>query len=1131
VRRLLVPLAILAALVSALPAAAELRPVRRDFGELQVPRVRAGTIVVPAGQALGRITVLVRLADPPLAEAGRTFYARGATRRLDVRAGSSRTYLQRLVRAQRRATAQLLQTIPEARVDRSYRIVLNALSVRLPATALPTLVRQPYVRNVYPSLRYRLALDDSPAVIGADTLAALTGARGEGIKIGVVDDGIDQRSTFFSPAGLSYPRGFPKGARAYTTPKVIVARSFPGPGAGKAGRLPVDRKVSFHGTHVAGIASGIAGTTAPSGADHPRVTGLSGVAPRAYIGNYRVFTVPSPIGHVANTPEIVAAFEAAVADGMDVINFSGGGPEAEPINDALIEAVRNVSAAGVVPVISAGNDRDEFGPGSAGSPGTAPDAISVAAVSNAQVFSPVLTVEGDAPAELKRIPFRPTPGAAVPLRLRTGQTLVDVGTIVGRDGKPVDRRLCGPARNPNGGRTPLRAGSLRGLVALVSRGSCTFVSKAGRARAAGAIAMVVVDNRPGEANGIPIQLVLPGGMISDFDGRRLRELVLARIGGRAKIGLGRRPEGLETGRPGVVTSFSSAGPTSFGHQLKPDLSAPGGQILSSTLSSAGGPFAVFDGTSMSAPHVAGAAALLLQRHPAWTPAQVKSALMGTAIAAWADTARTVEAPVVLGGAGLVNLPRADDPMIFADPASVSFGDLNVNRDAQRKAIYVRVADAGNGGGGWSVELRPQRATAGASLDLPATIDILPAGESALQVVARVQARAEEGENYGFIVLRKGDVTRRIPYLFIVTRPALETVRAVRLKRFQTGSTLGAGSRVDAYRYPAAPFGPPPDYVGPSMRQDGRERLYVTRLNAPAVNFGVSVIVSSPGSFIDPWVLGSRDEQDVQGYAGTPINVNSLTFGYRADVGAAGASYPRPRAYYVAVDSGRDPFTGRRLGGRYVLQSWVNDVSPPFILPITRTVSAGRPTLVARVVDGLLEPGSGVDPLSLAISYRGILVGAAAYDPASAIAVFPLPATAPRLRAGRLPAVIVASDYQETKNVNTGGSENLLPNTAFQGVRLRVVRRPTVAWIAPEVRACVARRERLAIVAGSPVRVRSVRFFDGERRIATVRRGVAGIYGANWRTGGLKRGRHVLRAVVRDASGKTAVTTRAVRVCR
>ena len=83
---------------------------------------------------------------------------------------------------------------------------------------------------------------------------------------------------------------------------MIVARAFPGPTSGRGGRLAVDPTASFHGTHVAGIAAGDAGTCSPGGSDHPPTCGLSGVAPRAYLGNYRVFTVPTPAGMVADTP-------------------------------------------------------------------------------------------------------------------------------------------------------------------------------------------------------------------------------------------------------------------------------------------------------------------------------------------------------------------------------------------------------------------------------------------------------------------------------------------------------------------------------------------------------------------------------------------------------------------------------------------------------------------------------------------------------------------------------------------------------------------------------------------------------------------------------------------------------------
>ena len=427
--------------------------------------------------------------------------------------------------------------------------------------------------------------DTSPGVIGADELHAVTGARGDGIKIGVVDDGVDNTNPFLAPDGLTYPPGFPRGGKKWTSPKVIVARAFPGPNSGRPGRLAVDRHASFHATHVAGIAAGDSGTCSNGGADHPPTCGLSGVAPRAYIGNYRVFNVPTPIGHIANTPEIAAAFEAAVRDGMDVINFSGGGAETEPANDAMIDVIHNVAAAGVVPVISAGNDRDEFGLGTVGSPGTAPEAITVAAVSNTHVFAPILSVQsGDAPSNVKRIPIASAGGTRFPGAFSfTARNLIDVGTVTGVGGADVERHLCGPDDDPNNqNKSSLRAGSLSGLIVLASRGHCTFASKGIRAARAGANGLVLVDNRPGEANAIPLVLPLPSGMISDLDGARLRAY-LATAGGRTPVTIGNIITRDETGRSGVVTSFSSGGPTAFEHLLKPDVSAPGGQVLSSTL--------------------------------------------------------------------------------------------------------------------------------------------------------------------------------------------------------------------------------------------------------------------------------------------------------------------------------------------------------------------------------------------------------------------------------------------------------------------------------------------------------------------------------------------------------------------
>jgi hypothetical protein len=847
------------------------------------------------------------------------------------------------------------------------------------------------------------------------------------------------------------------------------------------------------------------------------------VAPRAYVGNYRVFNVPTPLGQIANTPEIAAAFESAVRDGMDVINFSGGGAETEPANDAMIDVVHNVVLAGVVPVISAGNDRDEFGMGTVGSPGSAPDAVTVAATSNTHVFSPVLTVHAPgAPAGLTGIPVASAGGARFPGTLSfTPNDLVDVGTL------GVDRRLCGPDNDPNNeNKTPLAAGSLAGVIALASRGHCTFASKAIRAARAGAVGLVLVDNRPGEANAIPLQLALPAGMIADLDGAHLRAY-LATTGGRAPVTISNIITRDETGRSGVITSFSAGGPTAFEHLLKPDLSAPGNQILSSTLPefTGGPPFAVFDGTSMSAPHVTGAAALLVQLHPSWSPPQVKSALMSTAAAAWSDTARTQEAPVTLGGAGLVDLPRAAEPRVFTQPASLSFENLDVNQGSDSRALLVRVSDAGGGEGAWSVQLEAQAATAGASLDLAPALTLAPGGEAELVAVARASSAASAGEDYGFILLGRGTETLKIPYEFSVERPQVELTPAKKLLELQLGTTITGTNRITAYCCPSAPFGPSPDYVGPPMDESGAETTYTTTIDRPVANLGVAIASATPGSLVEPWFLGSPNERDVQGYAGTPVNVNELMPDFGIDLGSAGASFPTVQRFYVTVDSGSDPFTGRPLPGRYVLRSWVNDVRPPKIRLVTKRVAQGRPTIVARVTDA----GAGVDPLSLVIAYRGVLVGAALYDPDSGTAVFPIPKAAARFRAGRTRAVLSAADFQEAKNVNVVGN-NILPNTAFRSVSITGVSGPAVSWVSPRENACVEKTVALVAVASSTRPVRSVRFLVDGKQVAIDRTGASDVFTGTWQAAFALRGPHTLSALATDASGRTFSATRTIRVC-
>jgi hypothetical protein len=311
-----------------------------------------------------------------------------------------------------------------------------------------------------------------------------------------------------------------------------------------------------------------------------------------------------------------------------------------------------------------------------------------------------------------------------------------------------------------------------------------------------------------------------------------------------------------------------------------------------------------------------------------------------------------------------------------------------------------------------------------------------------------------------------------------------------------------------------------------MNEDGSEHLYYIDVNQPIVNLGVSVLAAGPGALIDPFVLGSKDENDVQGYAGIPTDVNALTYDANVDVGAAGVQFPRLQRFYVSVDSRADAFTNRSQKGKYLLNAWVNDLTPPFVRVLTTRVSAGRPLLVAQAVD--LQ--SGVDPLSLVINYNNALVGASAYDQSSGLVLFGIPTAAPKLKAGTTKAIVSASDYQEAKNINTVGND-IYPNTAFLQSKLTVVDGPTVTWIEPPAHVCAFKSDRLVVVAGSTKKLKQVAFSDGNHQIGVDKTGPGGVYSVPWSTKGLKKGTRHLLATVTDAAGHHAAAGRELKICK
>jgi subtilisin family serine protease len=284
-------------------------------------------VSVPPAHAQARpappVEVVVTLDAPPLAQAiqrSRVLSARTKAQRLDLRSPTSAGYVRSLVGAQTVVATRIARAIPAARVTWRYQVVLDGLAVLVPQNQVGRLQDLPGIAKVWPNVTYHSLLDRSPELIGADQLwgAPSFSTAGNGIKIGIIDDGLDQAHPFFNPTGYTMPSGFPKGNAAYTTAKVIVARAFaPRTNTWRYARVPFDPQFSEHATHVAGIA---AGEYTPGAI--PNRGPLSGVAPNAYLGNYKVLTVPTEnFGLNGNAPEIAAGIEAAVKDGMDVINL------------------------------------------------------------------------------------------------------------------------------------------------------------------------------------------------------------------------------------------------------------------------------------------------------------------------------------------------------------------------------------------------------------------------------------------------------------------------------------------------------------------------------------------------------------------------------------------------------------------------------------------------------------------------------------------------------------------------------------------------------------------------------------------------------------------------------------------
>src|SRR5438045_5320464 len=320
----------------------------------------AGTLVnnsdgLPQATGVADGYALVIFSQPPLADWPNA--ARYKNGKLDFTAGANGQYQAWLAHAVNDCRQWLKSTGLLAQVIREYDTVLNGVAVQLNGASLDSLTAGPGVSLVARSLSYAPTMNRSVGVINAPAAWAAVGGvanAGAGIKIGVLHTGIDQTHPFLTDNTLTPPAGFPKfdpGNQQFTSKKVIVARVY---FTGKPGSFTA-QALQDHGTHVSGTIAGVNGTAAPANGTFPAVPGPSGVAPKAFLGNYNVFP-----GQTANATshDIAQAIEDAVKDGMDVINMSLGGG-INGFQDQLTVASNRAANAGMMVALAAGNS----GPG------------------------------------------------------------------------------------------------------------------------------------------------------------------------------------------------------------------------------------------------------------------------------------------------------------------------------------------------------------------------------------------------------------------------------------------------------------------------------------------------------------------------------------------------------------------------------------------------------------------------------------------------------------------------------------------------------------------------------------------------------------------------------------------------
>jgi len=574
--------------------------------------------------------------------------------RVDVASPAAKAYVQHV---KQRQTARLAdagrQLGRELRPLSSMQHAFNGVVVRMTAAEAQALRAQDGIAIVEPYAEDPLNTDVGPTLIGAPAVWAngtglppglVSGpgtpaspgakARGEGVIFGIIDSGINFGSPSFSAVDADgYQHVNPLGEGTYLgtcapggidegrcNSKLIGGWDFvctlttvcvtPG-----LREFPGFADENGHGSHTASTAAGNKRSATLRG----NTLEISGVAPRGNVIAYNAcYTNAAGQGLCPNVSTL-ASINQAVADGVDVINYSIGGGTA-PWSQAISLAFLAASDAGVYVAASAGN----AGPGANTLGHIQPWVSTTAAAQHGRgAFALFLRVSGPGTV----------PPAVQAVALTPGVNGVDQAADLPA-GTPL--RVSPRIDTTDDACAALPAGQFAGAIAVVRRGTCSFTIKANNAAAAGAVAVVVANNAAGAISPSVPGTTVPVYGVTQVDGNALRDFVAANATATAGLSIKATPL---TNVVDALAAFSSRGPGPTGGLpalplVKPDITGPGVSILAAV----SGPnptgseslVGLLSGTSMSSPHNAGAAGLLRQLHPSWTPSEIKSALMMTA---------------------------------------------------------------------------------------------------------------------------------------------------------------------------------------------------------------------------------------------------------------------------------------------------------------------------------------------------------------------------------------------------------------------------------------------------------------------------------------------------------------------